>query len=124
MQIGHVHDVLHGGELIEDALHDGGAVVVLAAVAFALFKVAKELWEAGERVLAAFATLLAAWVAPERAEDVSVEFGTAMLVVGLPSVIWFLFAATMAGGVLAWGLVSWHASHPKGGLPENQTVLR
>src|SRR6185295_5005053 len=34
-------------------------VLVLAAVVFALFKVAKELWEAGERVLAAFATLLA-----------------------------------------------------------------
>jgi hypothetical protein len=37
-------------------------VVVLAAVAFALFKVAKELWEAGERVLAAFATLLGVFV--------------------------------------------------------------
>jgi hypothetical protein len=37
-------------------------VLVLAAVVFALFKVAKELWEAGERVLAAFATLLAVFV--------------------------------------------------------------
>ena len=37
-------------------------VLVLAAVAFALFKVAKELWEAGERVLAAFAALLGVFV--------------------------------------------------------------
>ena len=37
-------------------------VVVLVAVVFALFKVAKELWEAGERVLAAFATLLGVFV--------------------------------------------------------------
>jgi ABC-type arginine transport system permease subunit len=37
-------------------------VVVLAAVVFALFKVAKELWEAGERVLTAFAALLGAFV--------------------------------------------------------------
>ena len=37
-------------------------VVVLAAVVFALFKVAKEFWEAGERVLAAFATLLGVFV--------------------------------------------------------------
>ena len=32
--------------------------VVVVAVAFALFKVAKELWEAGEKILAAFAALL------------------------------------------------------------------
>ena len=32
--------------------------VVMVAVAFALFKVAKELWEAGEKILAAFAALL------------------------------------------------------------------
>ena len=37
-------------------------VVVLAAVVFALFKVARELWEAGERVLTAFAALLGAFV--------------------------------------------------------------
>jgi hypothetical protein len=37
-------------------------VVVLAAVVFALFKVARELWEASERVLAAFAALLGAFV--------------------------------------------------------------
>ena len=37
-------------------------VLVLAAVVFALFKVAKELWEAGERVLAAFAALLGVFV--------------------------------------------------------------
>lgn len=32
--------------------------IVAVAVAFALFKVAKELWEAGEQILAAFAALL------------------------------------------------------------------
>jgi ABC-type arginine transport system permease subunit len=37
-------------------------VLVLAAVVFALFKVAKELWDAGQRVLAAFATLLGVFV--------------------------------------------------------------
>jgi len=37
-------------------------VVVLAAVVFALYKVAKELWEASERVLGAFAALLGAFV--------------------------------------------------------------
>jgi hypothetical protein len=44
--------------------------------------------------------------------------------IGLPSVIWFLFAATIAGGFLAWALVTWHTSHPKRGLPENRIVLR
>ena len=34
-------------------------VVIIAGVAWALYKVAKELWEAGERILAAFAALLA-----------------------------------------------------------------
>lgn len=33
-------------------------VLVIGGVVYALFKVAKELWEAGERILAAFATLL------------------------------------------------------------------
>ena len=33
-------------------------VIVLAAVVYALYKAAVELWEAGERILAAFATLL------------------------------------------------------------------
>jgi hypothetical protein len=37
-------------------------VVVAAAIVFALFKVAKELWEAAERVLVAFATLLGAFI--------------------------------------------------------------
>jgi hypothetical protein len=47
-----------------------------------------------------------------------------IVVIGLPSVIWFLFAATVAGCFLAWALVTWHTSHPKRGLPENQIVLR
>jgi ABC-type arginine transport system permease subunit len=37
-------------------------VLVAAGVIWALYKAAKELWEAGERVLAAFATLLGALV--------------------------------------------------------------
>ena len=47
-----------------------------------------------------------------------------IVVIGLPSVMWFLFGATIAGCGVAWGLVTWHASHPKRGLPENRMVLR
>ena len=47
-----------------------------------------------------------------------------IVAVGLPSVIWFLFAATVSGCFLAWALLAWHTSHPKGGLPENRIVLR
>jgi hypothetical protein len=44
--------------------------------------------------------------------------------VGLPSVPWFLLAATIAGCVLAGSLVAWHKSHPRCGLRANQIVLR
>ena len=47
-----------------------------------------------------------------------------IVVIGVPSVIWFVFGATIAGCLVAWGLVTWHASHPKRGLPENRMVLR
>jgi hypothetical protein len=47
-----------------------------------------------------------------------------IVVVGVPSVIWFLFAATLFGGLLAWGLMAWRTSHPLRGLPENRIVLR
>jgi hypothetical protein len=47
-----------------------------------------------------------------------------IVVIGVPSVIWFLFAATAAGGVLAWGLIGWHTRHPKYGLPANRIVCR
>jgi hypothetical protein len=47
-----------------------------------------------------------------------------IVAVGLPSVIWFLFAATVAGCLLAWALVAWHRSHPTWGLPENRIALR
>ena len=47
-----------------------------------------------------------------------------IVAIGLPSVIWFLFAAMVAGCFLAWGLVTWHTRHPKRGLPENQIILR
>ncbi len=47
-----------------------------------------------------------------------------IVAVGLPSVLWFLIAGTIAGCFLAWGLAAWHTSHPKWGLPENPIVLR
>jgi hypothetical protein len=47
-----------------------------------------------------------------------------IVAVGLPSVIGFLFAATVAGCFLAWALVAWHRSHPTCGLPENRIALR
>lgn len=47
-----------------------------------------------------------------------------IVAVGLPSVFWFLIAGTVAGCFLAWGLVAWHTSHPKWGLPENRIVWR
>src|SRR4029079_19372383 len=47
-----------------------------------------------------------------------------IVTLGLPSVIWFLFAATIAGCFLAWALAAWHTSHPACGLPQNQIVLR
>jgi hypothetical protein len=47
-----------------------------------------------------------------------------VVVVGLPSVLWFLLAGTVAGGFLAWGLVAWHTRHPHRGLPENRIVWR
>jgi hypothetical protein len=51
--------------------------------------------------------------------------GSVLIVsVGLPSVLWFLIAGTVAGCFLAWGLVAWHTSHPKWGLPENPIVWR
>jgi hypothetical protein len=47
-----------------------------------------------------------------------------IVVLGLPSVIWFLFAGTIAGCFLAWALSAWHTSHPECGRPENRIVLR
>jgi hypothetical protein len=47
-----------------------------------------------------------------------------IVTIGLPSVIWFLFTATIAGCLLAWALVAWHTKHPTRGLPKNQIVLR
>jgi hypothetical protein len=47
-----------------------------------------------------------------------------IVAVGLPPVIWFLFAATVAGCFLAWALVAWHRSHPTWGLPENRIAWR
>jgi hypothetical protein len=49
--------------------------------------------------------------------------GSVLIVaVGLPSVIWFLFAGAGAGCLLAWGLVAWHRSHPTRGLRANRIV--
>ncbi len=44
--------------------------------------------------------------------------------IGLPSVLWFLSAGSVAGCLLAWRLAAWHSRHPKWGLPENRIVLR
>jgi len=44
--------------------------------------------------------------------------------IGLPSVPWFLLAATIAGSVLAWSLIAWYSTHPTSGLPANRIVLR
>jgi hypothetical protein len=47
-----------------------------------------------------------------------------IVAIGLPSVVWFLFAAVAAGCVVAWRLAAWNARHPQHGLPENRIVLR
>ena len=47
-----------------------------------------------------------------------------IVAVGLPSTIWFLFAATIAGCFLAWALAAWHRIQPTYGLPENRITLR
>lgn len=44
--------------------------------------------------------------------------------IAVPSLIWFLLAAAVAGGFLAWGLVAWRTRHPHLGAPENRIVLR
>ena len=50
--------------------------------------------------------------------------GTVFIVaVGVPSVIWFLFTAMVAGCVVAWALARWRTSHPHGGLPDKGIVL-
>jgi hypothetical protein len=47
-----------------------------------------------------------------------------IIVLGLPGLLWFLFAGIAGGSCFAWALVSWHTSHPRRGLPENLIVLR
>jgi hypothetical protein len=47
-----------------------------------------------------------------------------IVVIGLPSVIWFLIAGAAAGCILAWGLIAWHTKHPQYGLPANRIVWR
>jgi hypothetical protein len=47
-----------------------------------------------------------------------------IVVVGLPSVIWFLFTAIVAGCFVAWGLTMWRTSHPQAGRPDKGIVLR
>jgi hypothetical protein len=48
----------------------------------------------------------------------------AIVCLGLRWVFWFLLGGTITGCLLAWRLVSWHARHPKWGLPQNLIVLR
>ena len=47
-----------------------------------------------------------------------------VVMVGLPSVLWFLLVGAAAGSFVAWRLATWHARHPKWGLPENRIILR
>lgn len=50
--------------------------------------------------------------------------GTVFIVaVGVPSVIVFLFAAIVAGSLVAWALTRWRISHPHRGLPDKGIVL-
>jgi hypothetical protein len=43
---------------------------------------------------------------------------------GLPMVRWFLIVAVVLGGLVAWALLAWHASHPLRLRPDNQLLLR
>ena len=47
-----------------------------------------------------------------------------VVVVGVPSVIWFLIAGGAAGCILAWRLNAWHTKYPQYGLPANRIVRR
>lgn len=47
-----------------------------------------------------------------------------IVAVGVPSLIVFLTAAAVSGGICAWALLRWHASHPMRGLPKNPIELR
>jgi hypothetical protein len=51
-------------------------------------------------------------------------FGSMLAVLtGLPIVRLFLLAAVVLGGLVAWALLAWHASHPLRLRPENQLLL-
>jgi hypothetical protein len=47
-----------------------------------------------------------------------------IVVLGVPGLVWFLFAGLVAGSLLGWALLEWHAAHPKHGLPEDLISLR
>jgi hypothetical protein len=47
-----------------------------------------------------------------------------ILALGLPSILCFLLAGTVAGCVVARGLVEWRTRHPQGDQPENRIVWR
>jgi hypothetical protein len=49
---------------------------------------------------------------------------TVAVLAGLPMARWFMAVALVLGGLLAWALLAWHASHPLRGLPQNRIVLR
>jgi predicted branched-subunit amino acid permease len=51
--------------------------------------------------------------------------GSVLIVaVGLPSVMWFLLVATIAGCFVAWALARWRTSHPYSGRPAKGIGLR
>src|SRR5262245_794219 len=43
---------------------------------------------------------------------------------GIPSILWFLFAGTVAGCAVAWGLGGWHTRQTTGRLLQNRIVCR
>jgi hypothetical protein len=47
-----------------------------------------------------------------------------IVAIGLPSVMWFMFAALVAGCILAWMLAAWHRNHPGSGMPDTRIGLR
>jgi hypothetical protein len=111
-----------------------GVSVAVLAVAGALFAILIHAWY--ERHPSDIPTPAdRTWRSPQinfSSTDVAGNIGGLIFVVGsllivsvgLPSVLWFLLAGTLAGCFLAWRIVVWHESHPKWGLPENRIVLR
>jgi len=111
-----------------------GFLVVIVASAGAVFAVLIHAWY--ERHPSDIpAPDEAAWRQPQinfSSTDVAGNVGGLIFVVGsvlivsigLPWVLWFLLAGSIAACFVAWRLIAWRTSHPNRGLPENLIVLR